>query len=216
MSKESYESSGVFGELPNTDESSQKYYLQAKSIFLAGDFDSTADFFINNGFILEYGYSKLLTGDTDLAKKEFSKISEQDLRADWAKKLIQFIEGYVVQVPSFFQVRNFLEIDLNLLLQAKRPEFVENIINGADLFYSVNPESYKFIARVMLYNDFTGVALHYLLKAKDKFYYDPEMHLMLASCYIKNGEPILARKAVNSCLDMLPDYFPARRLLEQL
>jgi len=187
-------------------------YHEAKNKFLAGNFADAEAFFDQNDFVLEYGYCKLLSGDAAWAKGIFSTISKRDLRADWAQRLIQFVEGHVLINPSFFQIRNFLEIDLNLLIQAKRPEFVENIINGADIFYSVNPESYKFIARVMMFNDFLSIAVHYLLKAKDKFFYDPEMHFMLAQCYMKTGELILAKEAIKNCLYILPNYIPAQTL----
>lgn len=191
-------------------------YIEAKNKFLSGDYLLAEDYFKQNGFVLEYGYCKLLSGEIASAKTIFKTVSDQDLRADWAYKLIQFIEGYVVDVPSYFQVRNFLEIDLNLLIEAAQPAFVENIINGADLFYSVNPESYKFIGRVMLFNNFDDIALHYLKKAKDKFYYDPEMHLMMANCYINSGDKPLAKTAINCCLGMLPNYYPAKKLLETI
>lgn len=190
-------------------------YQEAKDRFLCGDY-SGFEFFNQNGFVLEGAYCKLLSGDAKSAKEEFEKIAANDFRADWGRKLIQFIEGYVPSIPSYFQIRNFLEIDLNLLLQAKQPEFVENIINGADIFYSVNPESYKFISRVMYNNDFADVALYYLRKAKDKFYYDPEMHYMLANCYLKQGEKRLAKASLISCLDILPSYLPAERLLQKI
>lgn len=190
-------------------------YLEAKNRFLSGDF-SVKDFFEQNGFVLEYGYCKLMLGDDQGAKDEFSKIAEQDFRADWGQKTIQFIRGNVLNIPSYFQIRNFLEIDLNLLIKAGQAQFVENIINGADLFYSINPESYKFISRVMLYNDFADIALYYLQKAKEKFYYDPEMHLMLANCYLRQENTSLARESIKNCLDILPEYFPAKRLLAKL
>lgn len=191
-------------------------YKDAKTKFLSGDFASVENFFKQNGFILEYGYCKLLSGSHFEAKSIFNSIYEQDLRAKWATGLIQFIEGYVQKVPSYFQIRNFLEIDLHMLIQAGRPEYVENIINGADLFFSVNPESYKFIARVMMFNDFDGIAFHYLQKAKDKFYYDPELHLMLAQSYLKSGEVGQAKHYINVCLGILPNYFPAKRLRESI
>jgi len=193
-----------------------KSYQEAKNSFLSGDFGFAESFFKQNGFLLEFGYCKLMSGDLQSAKTIFKELRSQDLRANWGEKLIQFIEGYVSFMPSYFQVRNFLEIDLNLLLQAQKPDYVENVINGADLFYSVNQESYKFIARVMLNNDFTEIAFHYLKKAKDKFYYDPEMHLMLANCYSRMNEPILAKKSINDCLLILPNYFPAKKYLAQL
>lgn len=183
--------------------------------FLSGDY-SVQEFFKQNNFILEYAYCKLLSGDSKTAAEEFLKIKDIDLRADWGFNLIQFINGDIINLPSYFQVRNFLEIDLNLLIQAGQAQFVENIINGADLFYSVNPESYKFISRVMYWNDFVEIALYYLNKAKDKFYYDPEMHFMLANCYLKQGQIFQAKESLNNCLTILPAYFPAAKLLEKL
>ena len=190
-------------------------YQEAKNRFLSGDY-SVEDFFKQNNFLLECAYCKLISGDLTEAEVVFSKLSAQDFRADWAIKLISFIQNKVLVIPSYFQIRNFLEIDLNLLLQAGQAQFVENIINGADLFYSVNPESYKFIARVMLNNDFVEIALYYLNKAKERFYNDPEMHLMLANCYIKKGEIPKAKESIQNCLTILPEYFPAKRLLSEL
>lgn len=192
-----------------------KSYQDAKNRCLSGDF-SGEEFFKQNNFVLEYAYCKLLSGDADAANAAFLKIAKQDLRADWGRKLVQFIQGYVSNVPSYFQIRNFLEIDLNLLINVGQAQFVENIINGADLFYSINPESYKFIARAMLHNDFPEIALFYLLKAKDKFYSDPEMHYMLANCYVKQGNIAQAKISINNCLNILPQYYPAKRLLESL
>lgn len=190
-------------------------YEDAKNKLLSGDC-SVGSFFKQNGFILEYGYSSLLSGDYEGANAIFSEISDQDFRANWAVKLIQFIKCYVATAPSYFQVRNFLEIDLNLLIKAGQPQLVENIINGADLFYSVNPESYKFIARVMLFNDYIDIALHYLAKAKDTLYNDPEMHFILATCYVRKNQIAMARKALQDCLTILPGYFPARNLEKTL
>ena len=190
-------------------------YKDAKNKFLSGDY-SVENYFRQNNFILEYAYCKLLSSDIKTAKNELQKIETFDFRANWGVKLIQFINGYILNTPSYFQIRNFLEIDLNLLLNAGQAGFVENIINGADLFYSVNPESYKFISRVMLNNDFTDVALYYLFKAKDKFYYDPEMHLTLANCYLKSGDTNMAKESIDNCLRILPEYYPAKKLLERV
>lgn len=192
-------------------------YQEAKKQFLSGNYSvEVENFFKQNNFLLEYGYCRLLSGDLVEAEAVLSAIADNDLRADWAVKLISFIKNKIITLPSYFQIRNFLEIDLNLLLQAGMAQFVENIINGADLFYSVNPESYKFIARVMLNNDFPEVALFYLNKAKDKFYYDPEMHLMLANCYLKQGEISKAKIAIKNCLEILPEYLPAKKLLMKM
>lgn len=190
-------------------------YKDARNKLLSCDFSCEA-YFEENKLLLEYAYSKLLSGDLKSAKKNFALISENDFRADWAYKMIQFIERYVTIAPTYFQIRNFLEIDLNLLIQAGQAEFVENIINGSDIFFSVNPESYKFIARVMFFNNYIDLALYFLKKAKDKFYYDPEMHFMLASCYLQSNDIYNAKDALETCLTILPNYFPAKILLDKI
>lgn len=191
-------------------------YQEAKNKFLSYDVASAEEFFELNHFRLESGYCKLLSGKLEDALAIFKSLSDEDLRANWAVKLIGFINGRIVDLPSYFQIRNFLEIDLNLLIEAKKPEYIDNILGAADYLYEINPESYKFIARAMIYNNFHDVAFHYLKKAKEKFYYDPELHLMLANCYLKNNEKFLAKQSINNCLRILPNYFPARKLLETI
>src|SRR5574344_1946533 len=191
-------------------------YQMAKTEFLSGNFVSSKDFFIQNGYILESGYCELLSQNLDEAVSVFNKIRFSDLRADWALKIIQFIKNEVEEVPSYFQIRNFLEIDLNLFINAQLKEYVESVINGADLFFSVNPESYKFIARVMVNNGYYGIAFYYLKKAKENFYNDPELHLMLAGCFLRAGEASLAKKSANNCLLIMPNYFPAKIFLDKL
>lgn len=187
-------------------------YNEAKNHLISGNY-SVENYFIQNNFILEYGYCQFMSGDISAASNAFSKILDIDFRANWANKLIQIINNSIIETPSFFQIRNFLEIDLNLLLEAGQAEFIEIIINRADLLSSINPESYKFISRVMLNNDFYDVALFYLNKAKNNFYCDPEMHFMLANCYIKKGDNQAAKDSVNNCLRILPEYYPAKKLL---
>lgn len=193
-----------------------KSYIEAKQKFLSGDYTSVESFFRENNHAVEYGYCKLLEGDLETAKNLFKSSSYYDFRANWASKLVQFIDGNVQTLPTYFQVRNFLEIDLNLLIKAGQAQFVENIINASDIFFSVNQESYKFIARVMLSNNFDSIALHYLKKAKENFYYDPEMLYMLANCFLKKGEYKLALQYIESCLEVLPTYIPALKAKEKL
>ena len=190
-------------------------YKLAKDKLISGDY-SVENYFKQNNFILEYGYCKLLQGEISEAENILQELKDIDFRAGWAVKLIGIIYNEIKTLPSYFQIRNFLEIDLNLLLKAEQVVFVENIINSSDVLASVNPESYKFIARIMQNNDFLDVAMYYLIKAKSKFYYDPEMHLMLANCYLSQGNSKLAEESAQNCLRILPEYVPAKKFLLML
>ncbi|MCQ2789939.1 MAG: hypothetical protein MJ229_06140 [bacterium] len=190
-------------------------YLTAKKEFLNGNYQ-VEKFFKSNNFTLEYAYCQFFKGDLSNAIKEFQKISDTDIRADWAIKLIDIINHNIKSFPSYLQVRNFLEVDINLLLLAKKPEYIEEIINSSDFLYSINNEAYKLIGRTMFNNEFLDIALFYLLKAKNNFFKDPETHFLLATCYLQKGTNDLAIKSLKNCLDILPNYLPAQKLLKKI
>ena len=189
-------------------------YNQAKKQLESGETKDCIKYFKNNNYSLEYGYCLLLEGNLTAAETEFRK--NDSLRADWAIKLIPFMQGYVEILPTYFQIRNFLEIDINLLLLAKQNDFVAYILGGADLFYSVNCESYKFISRVLMNNGLFESSKTYLDKAKDSTYNDPELHFMYCQYYIHNKDFDKALHSINNCLAILPEYYPARKIKEAL
>ena len=191
-------------------------YESAKEDLLDLNLNNCEKYFKENDYQLEFGYCELLKGHIGNAKKIFAPISNQNPRAHWALREIQFIEGYVTFLPTYFEVRNFLEIDINLFLKAKKIDWVENIINGDDLFFSVNSESYKFIARVLMYNNFPEVAKIYLDKGISTSYGDPELHIILADYYLYKKDTALAKKSLNNCLKVLPNYFPAKKKLLEI
>lgn len=191
-------------------------YKSAKKDLLDLKLDNCEKFFKENDYQLEFGYCELIKGHLSNAKKIFAHLSNYNPRAHWALREIQFIEGYVTFLPTYFEVRNFLEIDIYLFLKAKKLDWVENIINGDDLFFSVNSESYKFIARVLMYNNYPEVAKIYLDKGIENSYSDPEIHIIMADYYLYKNNKDMAKKALNNCLRVLPNYFPAKKKLSEL
>lgn len=53
-------------------------------------------------------------------------------------------------------------------------------------------------------------------RAKDYFYLDPELHYLLAVEYLKEDKMEETAKALEACLTVLPDYFPAKNLQKKL
>lgn len=172
------------------------------------------DFFKENGNILEYGYCLILEGQLDKAEQVLRTIDS--IRADWAVKLIPFMKGHVEILPTYFQIRNFLEIDINLLLLAKQTDSISYILGGADILYSVNCETYKYIARVMMNNGFYDIAENYLKEARSNTYNDPELHFMYCQYYIKKQAFDKALQSIQECLKILPEYYPAIKIKEAL
>ena len=191
-------------------------YKKAKEELLAGDNIDCQQFFVKNGCVLEDAYLHFFSGDLEYAKKQFERIEDFDIRAHWALFEIALIEGEVLEYPSYFEIRNFLEIDLNILIKYCQGTFVEKIIRYADYMYTINPEVHKFIGRVLYNNDLKEQGMFFLNRAKSYFYHDPELHFLLAYIAFMDKDYTKARKSVEDCLRILPDYFPARNLMKRL
>jgi len=191
-------------------------YKKAKEYLTQIRISECLPYFKSNGMLLEEGYCELLEDKLDDAKLTFDIIKDKDLRAEWAILLIQFMKNYIKEFPSYLQVRNFLEIDLSLLLNAKMLDYVENVINASDIFFEINQESYKFIARVLLNYKLYSVAKIYLNKGVQYCYNDPELHFLYGNYHLNNKNDLLAKHEFETCLEVLPGYYPAKMMLDKL
>ncbi len=191
-------------------------YEIAKEKLLTNMDEECQQFFVKNGYILENAYYELLSENLEKAKNLFNAIKNNDIRAHWASFMISLIEGDVREYPSYFELRNFLEIDLNILITYFKGDYVEKIIRYADFMFTINPEVHKFIGRVLYNNGYEQQSMFFLERAKNYFYHDPELHYLLAFIYYNDGNLAQAQKAVNDCLYILPNYFPAKSMLKKL
>lgn len=190
-------------------------YEKIKEKFLSGNPEGCEAFFEKNNFLIEAGYCCIISDNLNKARELFLRASEYDRRAAWGLLLLQMIEGKITIYPTYFEIRNFLEIDLNLLILYCKADYIEKIICYADFMTLYNPECYKFIGRAFWANNFIPAAMFFLRKAKDKMYNDPELHYLLAYIYYYNDNDIEnCYKALKACLGILPEYAPAKALLQ--
>ena len=192
-------------------------YEEVKKDFLSGKIKGCKTYFENNNYYVEAGYCCIVLDELDKAKELFQKVQEVDTRAKWGLILLQMIKGDILNFPTYFQIRNFLELDLSILILYCKGEYVEKIIRYADFMAYYNPECYKFIGRAFWANNLMSAAMFFLRRAKDKFYQDPELHYLLAYIFYNNDRNIdLAKKALGACLGILPEYAPAQKLYAQI
>lgn len=191
-------------------------YKDAKLYLENAQIEKCEQFFQDNNYQLEYGYCKLLKGEVNEARKIFTPLREFDMRADWAYLFIQFINNYIQFMPSYFQIRNFLEIDIGLLIKAGLNQATENVINACDIFYQVNQESYKFIARVLLNYNYPTLAKIFLKRGAENCYNDPELHFLYGNYYLLYNNKDKAMHEFETSLQVLPEYYPAKMMLEKI
>lgn len=199
-----------------TSDNDLELEILAQIYLMEQEYEKACKIFEKAGMRYEVGRCKLLEGKIEQTKEIWSKIETDSTLVHWGLSLLQFIDRYVYNPPTFFQIRSFLEVDLDALLKAKQYTYCENIINGADLMAKTNTECYKFIGRVFVNNNLHDMAKIFLQKAKDVCYVDPEVHYLLAKCYIAGNNIDSAQNSLQTCIDKAYGYYPARKLLQQL
>lgn len=163
---------------------------------------------------IEHAYLALLENDLETASKVFSSLDSP--RAKWGKALVDILSGYIEVYPTYFEIRNFLEIDLDFLLKNEKIDYVELVLGSLELLSDINQETYKYVARVMLENRLYKAAREYLEKSKDIFYNDPELHFLFAKYYLTTRDYENADFHLDECLNILPDYYPAKCLQKEI
>lgn len=191
--------------------------------FLSGNNKKAGVFFAKHGYELESAYCKLLNDDLKGAKQLFLKLRDEDLRADFGYKLVSIIQSKLPdepvsqdRLPRFFQLRNFLETDLNILIKYNKGDYVEKLCQYSDILARINTETYKYFSRVFFFNNYIDFAMHFALKAKNHFYNDAELHYHLALIMLKQNNKEMAINYCMSCLRIADNYYPAKHLLETL
>ncbi len=191
-------------------------YEKVKNDFLAGRLKGCKSYFEHNHYYVEAGYCCLVLDKLEKAQKLFQKAKDYDVRANWGLLLLQMFNEDIRTFPTYFEIRNFLEIDLNILILYCKERYVEKIIRYADFMAFYNPECYKFIGRAFWANNLMPAAMFFLRRAKDKFYQDPELHYLLAYIYYTEKDYDQCIKSLGTCLEILPGYNPAVKLAQKL
>ena len=159
---------------------------------------------------IEHAYICILNNDLTSAQAIFESIDSP--RARWGIAFIDILRGFLEHYPTYFEIRNFLEIDLDFLIKNEKLEYVEQLLGSLEYLVDVNQEIYKYVARVMYENKLYKASKEYLEKSKKVLYKDPELHFMLAKYYLDFKEYKEANFYIDECLKILPDYFPALQL----
>ncbi len=193
----------------STQENACEEEKLAKILMLSGDYAAATKLYKKLNVPFLEGYCELLLGNLSRAKVLWLGISDNNSMIAWGKSLLGILEGHITIYPTFFQLRNYLEIDLSNFIIAQRFDYIQNVANSLWLLIQLNGECYKYFGRVLFNHGSTVDALSFLEKAKETCYGDPETHFLLAKCFMELHQKENAKKAIVTCLDVAPGYYPA-------
>ena len=185
--------------------------LNKEKFFFFGDKCSELAIVPNS---LEHAYLAIINDDLQSADAVFANLDSP--RARWGKALVSILKGFMTTYPTYFEIRNFLEIDLDFLLKNNKINYVEQCLGALEVLSTINQETYKFAARVMLENKLFSAALKYMDKSKQIYYNDPELQFMYAKYYLDTQHYNEAYFYINECLKLLPTYYPALVMKERI
>lgn len=159
---------------------------------------------------IEHAYLAILNNDLKSAGAVFETLDSP--RARWGKVLTGILSGYMEYFPTYLEIRNFYEIDLDFLIKNEKVDYIENLLSSLKILSDINQEIYKYTSRVMYENRFYNSALEYMEKAKELFYKDPELHFMFAKYFMNTKQYNKADFYLNECLKIIPKYYPAVKM----
>ena len=185
----------------------------AQQYFIDGDFKNAKELYSKLNMPLEVAYCEIYLGNLTKAKKIISKLKKNSPAEEWIVAFIQMIEADLKFYPSFLQIRNFFEIDLNNLFLSGQKEYIENVINYVPTLVNANGEVFKLTARVLKNNGQNELAKKFLKESLDLYYKDSETHFILGEIYLLEKNIELAKKHLQYALEN-GNYYPAQKLLQ--
>lgn len=191
-------------------------YQQVKKDFLSGRLRGCRDYFESHNYPVEAGYCYMVLDNFAKAKEQFEKAKSADIRGHWGLILLQMQEEKIAIPPTYFEIRNFLEADLDIFITYCKGDIVQQILKYADYMSFYNLECYKFIGRALWAHNIMEPAMFFLNKAKDKLYNDPELHYLLAYIHYGNKDLVNCKREIETCLNILPKYAPAVMLGQKI
>jgi len=161
------------------------------------------------------GFCELLAGNKQEAEKLWYGCCASSSAAQWGICLLDFINlRHNPHMPSYLQIRNFLEMDIGNFIIANKIQYAENLIKNEKVLASVNLESYKLIGRVLLNFGFLNQAKKYLIKSIEIVDQDAETFYHLGQYNYAIGAYEESIKTLKRCLELNSYYVPAVHLLK--
>ena len=174
-----------------------------------------------NGFksaVCLYGcaYCKLLNGELNEAKNLLESLENSSSFVNWLLILIEIIEGKKDKMPTYFQIRNFYEQDVEMLFFYERYDFISKIFQKTSYLANFNMEVYKYNARLLLNQGYLADSEILIKKSLDICFKDPETHYMYGELLLKRNDIEKAKQEFQKAIRVNGTYYPSLIKLKEL
>jgi hypothetical protein len=137
-------------------------------------------------------------------------------QSQWLVTQWGLVTNQFQQWPSMLQLRNAIENDITLLVQANQLAILDAYLAKMDWLGQVNFEVYKLAGRSFFNLGMLPLAYQLLLRAQAVVMTDAEAYYHLGQYYLACQQVGSATVMLRQCLWMNPHYQPAEALLASL
>lgn len=192
--------------------------LIAKVFLMQKNLEQAEKYFLKNNQLYELGYISILKGELEKTKTLWDTPETESSALLWGKFLLSCLNKKpdFENPPTFFQIRNFFEVDLNMLISFNQITLANNLLSYVDNLAMINPETYKYTARILHNQALYQQSLIMLNKFTDFLYNDCEAHYLIAKNYLALNNLSEAKISAQKSLEIVKNYYPALELVTKL
>ena len=154
------------------------------------ELDKAYEYFKKANNIQNCAYIKFLKGDLETALVLLNNIKDESSFINWLINIINIIKD-TESYPTYFQIRNFYEQDLDMLFRNKQNNLIYN-------------------------NKYYEESKNHIKKSIEICYKDPESHFLLGEIYIKINKKDEAINEFRKAIEVNEKYLPAEDRLKDL
>lgn len=203
-------------EIENDFSDFRSFNIYAKSALYTGNIHESYIFFNKAQNIYGCAYCKFMMGCITESKVLLNLVKDSSPAVRWLLFLIEILEDDISEVPTYFQIRNFYEQDLDILFLYNQRKIINTIVEKNSYIECFNREIYKYTARVLFNNNYIDLAEKFLKKSLNVCYNDPETHFLLGELYLIKKDFIKAKQEFSLSNSVTGEYFPAKNKLKDL
>ena len=178
--------------------------------------DLAFEYFNKSENVYGCAYCKFLTGEIEEAKILARLVKDLSPTSNWLLCITNLLCDNYSEYPTYFQIRNFYEQDLEMLFLYKQYGIINKLVNLNGYFETFNREIYKYSARVLGNNRHYKEAKQLLKKSLEIYYKDPETHFMIGEIEEKENNKEKAIASYNKAIEVNREYAPASIRLKDL
>lgn len=162
-------------------------------------------------------YCKIIKGDYLEAEIILRLIKNSSPFAQWLFAMLMLIQKREDIFVSYFEIRNFLEQDLDIFIKYGQFELINKIISNLQYLEMFNKEVYKYVARVFINNFYRlDLAKKFLDKSLNIFYKDSETHFLYGEFYLLQKDYVKALNSFKKSIIGDCEYSPAEKKIKYL